>query len=532
MATIIIEGKKEERDVMERPGRKALFTGAVSPRIPPGSPAETAAAREYEKTIADLKKRLDIIVSSTPVPILLTTPALSIIEANAAFIRMSGISADDLLKENLKNFRIVSQKGETAKTAVLEKRRSYGEVIAELPSGTRILEQYCIPIMDNDEVITNLLFMYTDITEQKKMSEEIEKIRSRSEAIVHQNPMPIIVVDMNFHIQDVNEAYARLSGIGKGELLKMTLPDFRVLDQSGDGLHLAIQEKRQTAGEVLVEFPAGVKRLQQYGIPIRDNSGNVTSILVVYDDITRDRKKMDEIAELHRIADMIFQQNPVPMLMTETDFSAVEANAAYAKMSGIPRGRDVGMCLREADILEQKGESARVAVEKKRRAFGEITVEFAGGTRILEQYVIPVLNAKNEIIKLLFVYNEVTEQKKNQQELQNKKDEVALLRLRSDSIISQNPMPVMLMNTGLKILSVNDAFITLTGLSRDRLIGMDARDFRILEQHGEGLKKVMREQKRSSGEIRIEFPAGVRILQQHCIPVIDPKGLLRPSLHL
>jgi methyl-accepting chemotaxis protein len=299
----------------------------------------------------------------------------------------------------------------------------------------------------------------------------------------------------------VNEAYA-LSGIGK-RAAQNDPPDFRVLDQSGDGLHLAIREKRQTAGEVLVEFPAGVKRLQQYGIPIRDNSGNVTSILVVYDDITRDRKKMDEIAELHRIADMMFQQNPVPMLMTETDFSAVEANAAYAKMSGIPRGRDVGMCLREADILEQKGESARVAVEKKRRAFGEITVEFAGGTRILEQYVIPVLNAKNEIIKLLFVYNDVTEQKKNQQELQKKKDEVALLRLRSDSIISQNPMPVMLMNTGLKILSVNDAFITLTGLSRDRLIGMDARDFRILEQHGEGLKKVMREQKRSSGLIRV-----------------------------
>jgi methyl-accepting chemotaxis protein len=527
MATIIIEGKKEEPDITERPGRKALFTGAASPQPPVSSPAETAAARESEKTIADLKKRLEIIVSSNPVPTLLTTPALSIIEANSAFIRMSGISADELLKENLKNFRIVSQKGETAKVAVSEKRRTYGEVIVELPSGTHILEQYCIPIMDNDEVITDLLFIYNDITEQKKIWDEIEKIRSCSEAIVHQNPMPIIIVDMNFHIRDVNEAYARLSGIGKVELFGMSLHDFRVLDQSGEGLDMVIREKRQAAAEVLVEFPGGVKRLQQYGIPVRDNHGNVTSILVVYDDISGDRKKMDEIAELHRISDMMFQQNPVPMLMTSPDFSAVEANAAYSKMSGIPLDRDVGMSLREAEILEQKGEGARVAVEKKRRAVGELTVELPSGTKILEQYVIPVLNAKNVITRLLFVYNEVTEQRKSRVELQKKKDEVALLRLRSDSIISQNPMPIMLMNTAGKILSVNDAFITLTGLSRDRLIGMDAGDFKILEQFGEGFKKVISEHKRSSGEFRIEFPSGVRILQQYCIPVVDPKGVLQ-----
>ena len=91
------------------------------------------------------------MVSNNPVPMLLTTPAFSIIEANAAYIQMSGISENDLLKTNLKNFRIISQKGEGAKVALQEKRRSFGEVIVELPSGTHILEQYCIPIMDNDQ---------------------------------------------------------------------------------------------------------------------------------------------------------------------------------------------------------------------------------------------------------------------------------------------------------------------------------------------------------------------------------------------
>ena len=277
-------------DVTELPGRKALFTGAVAPITPASPPEEIVPVRESEQTIAELRQRLDVMVRNNPIPMLLTTPGFSIVEANAAYIEMSGIRERDLLKTNLKNFKIAGQKGEGAKVALTEKRRSFGEVTVELPSGTRILEQYCIPIMDNDQTITSLLFVYNDTTEQKKKNEEIEQLKHRSETIVQQNPMPIILVDMNFHIRVVNEAYASLSGINRADLLKMTLRDFKILDQTGEGVKQAIQEKRRVTGEVLVEFPSGQKRLQQYGIPILDNNTTVTSILIVYNDVTEDRQ--------------------------------------------------------------------------------------------------------------------------------------------------------------------------------------------------------------------------------------------------
>jgi methyl-accepting chemotaxis protein len=88
-------------------------------------------------------------------------------------------------------------------------------------------------------------------------------------------------------------------------------------------------------------------------------------------------------------------------------------------------------------------------------------------------------------------------------------------------------MPIMLMNTQFNIIMVNDAYISLTGLSRDRLLKMNAKDFKILEQRGEGLKKVIQEKKRSVGEIKIEFPTGVHILNQYGIPMVDPKGILQ-----
>ena len=389
----------------ELPGRRAIFTGAGAPVPPTPSSEEIAEIRNYEKTIAELKNQLDVMVRNNPVPMIQTTPSFTITEANAAYIQMSGISEKDLVRTNLKNFRIINQTGEGAKVAIQLKRRSFGEVTVELPSGTRILEQYCIPVMDSDHEITSLLFVYNEITAQKKRSVEIEQLKQRSETIV--------------------------------------------------------------------------------------------------------------------------QQNPIPMLMTNTDFVVIEANAAYGKMSGISREKVIGTSLRDVKILEQKGDGAKVAIGKKQRAFGEVTVELPSGTHILEQYVMPILDASNDLSYLLFVYNEVTEQRRSQQELQKKMDEVAILKLRSDIIVNQNPMPIMLMNTQFNIIMANDAYISLTGLSRDRLLKMNAKDFKILKQHGEGLKKVIQEKKRSVGEIKIEFPTGVHILNQYGIPMVDPKGNLQ-----
>ena len=234
--------------------------------------------------------------------------------------------------------------------------------------------------------------------------------------------MPILLVDKTFHIRVVNEAYITMSGISRVDLQKMTLHDFRVLEQSGEGLKRVISDGKRSKGEVLVEFPQGIRRLQQYGIPIHDAAGNVGSILIVYNDITEDREKLDEINTL------------------------------------------------------------------------------------------------------------VASQEASSKELQNKMEEVATLKQRSDIIVKQNPMPIMLMSTDFKILMTNEVYQVLTGIDKDRLLAMNAKDFRILEQKGEGLKKVLTDKKRSFGQITIEFPSGRRVLEQYGIPILDTKGNLTTIL--
>ncbi len=79
-------------------------------------------------------------------------------------------------------------------------------------------------------------------------------------------------------------------------------------------------------------------------------------------------------------------------------------------------------------------------------------------------------------------------------ELVKKMEEAASLKQRSDIIVSQNPMPIMLMDTSFKIRMVNEAYTSMTGLaktgSRDERTGL--QDHRAVR---EGLKKVMAEKR-------------------------------------
>ncbi|MGB8819957.1 MAG: PAS domain-containing methyl-accepting chemotaxis protein [Methanoregula sp.] len=494
---------------------------AATPGVPAPAGTQPEVLVECEKKINVLERRLEFMEKNNPVPMLIATPSLDITEANAAYVTMSGIPESRILTTNIHDFAITSLSGEDAKVALEQKRRAVGELTVTFPSGVHTLEQYCIPVLDSTGEVTSLVILYDDLTTRRKKNEEIERLRARSETIVQQNPMPIVLADMGFKIRVVNDAYVALTGIEKSRLLAMSLRDFKLAEQTGEGLKKVIETGTRSAGEVVVEFPSGSRRLRQYGIPIPGAKGAIESILVVYNDITEERKEMEEVLAARRMSETIVQQNPIPLLMTDRSFKVISANPAYVQMSGYTLDRITGMNLRDVKIHEQKGEGAGLAIREKRRAFGEVTVELPSGTRILEQYVMPLLDSKNEIEHLLLVYNDVTSQRASQQDLAKKMEEVAALKKRSDIIVMQNPMPIMLMDTSFKIIMANEAYTSLTGLSKEKLHGMNAREFKILSQTGEGLKKVLTGKTRSFGEITIEFPKGLRILEQYGIPMLD-----------
>lgn len=134
--------------------------------------------------------------------------------------------------------------------------------------------------------------------EGKKQRIEAEKQKQLALQMIQQNPQPLLLMTSKFDIKLVNQAFIDMSGYSEADVLKMNIRAFKVLAKSGHGIREALETKKGVTGDVTVEFPAGVKNLEQNTIPLLDRDGNLVSMMAVYKDLTEKRKQDAAAKEL------------------------------------------------------------------------------------------------------------------------------------------------------------------------------------------------------------------------------------------
>jgi len=134
--------------------------------------------------------------------------------------------------------------------------------------------------------------------ETKKQTEEAEKQRQFAFTMVMQNPMPQLIVSKKLIIKLANDAFLAMSGIPAKEITGMDLKSFKVIEKSGHNVREALETKKGVTGYVTVEFPSGIRYLEQHTIPFLDKDGVVVSLGTVYLDLTEKRRKEIDAKEL------------------------------------------------------------------------------------------------------------------------------------------------------------------------------------------------------------------------------------------
>jgi len=123
---------------------------------------------------------------------------------------------------------------------------------------------------------------------------------SQAYSMIDQNPLPLMVLDPDLNILNVNQAYAILSGYTREHLLTMKFNDFEVLEKDGPGLEEALSTKNGVTGMAMIRFPTGIHLIEQDFIPFLDKYGNIVAIMSAYEDIT---EKVAKDAEIHKRED-------------------------------------------------------------------------------------------------------------------------------------------------------------------------------------------------------------------------------------
>ncbi len=569
--------------MIDKPGRKALFTGPVIPgttgqekgpvvlpgaieaalragiggdgsaRIDPAGVSEefrplaasiNALLDKKQEEKQALKNRLmeaqaflkssDTIIELNPMPILVVDTQFKITVANAAYADMSGIPKNQVIGRNLRDFKITSQKGSGLRQVVQEKKRASGEVVVELPSGTHILEQYGIPLLDRNDAIENILIVYNDITRQREGEEEIRaqmeniaELQRQSDTIIQKNPMPMLVVDTAMKILTANEAYIRMTGIDGSRITSMTLRDFKVLAQKGEGIKKVLTDKVRVRGEVTVEFPAGTYTLEQHGIPLLNDKNELTGILNVYNDITEKRKEEEEIRRMqHRIETMI-KQNPLAIATLRADKSRIDINEEYVKMWRGTREETLAKKLYDYDITIIGGDHFYACYETKKRARTDVMVKWPDGVRkYLTLNAIPILDAKGDIDMAFYVWNDWTD-------LRTKEDEVEKTRHRVDAMIKQNPLAIATLRADKSRIDINDEYARMWRGTREETLAKKLYDYDITVIGGDHFYACYETKKLARTDVMVKWPDGARkYLTLNAIPILDAKGDIEMAFYV
>ncbi len=225
---------------------------------------------------------------------------------------------------------------------------------------------------------------------------------------------------------------------------------------------------------------------------------------------------VEERNTLHLLKDA-FEQNPVPIILKDESSHKLISSHTYDSLvesvvSPAPTAINQ-ISLNEMTLITPVlGERIPGTLETH--------IDLNDGRRlVIEQTATPVFDENDSIEAICFSLHDLTPLKNLEEDLKEAALKADTLQSSTDHMVRMNPVPILMLDDGLKILQVNEAFNRMSGLAESDLLGRDYGTLRLLEMKGQTLDEILRFKKFGVSETVFEFPSGVHILQQYGIPI-------------
>ena len=475
---------EKEKKNPDRPGRKALFVGAAPKYIPAADKDSTAPGQDFAKVLGETIEKFnsgdtgarigeekisgEFIPAAKQVNDLLDSyPSAAggekTDEAEIAESRIEEINEKlrateeelqasrdetDRLKRELKDYEESGrersdEEDEDLIAGYLEEIESMKKALSQKEDELRKKDSEAEDVLEEERLSEELRQTIDRQAEKISVLEDAnrqytEKI-SALENTNRQYKEKISALEENIKKLETEISRSRSTAAKLDELnRKLALKDEEILKLQS-GLAKAVEDKERSAKESGGKIDTCTQKIAGLEKSVKKLTEENSRLLLKQETEDKEiREKIAEVETLKQRSETIVQQNPMPILLMNMKFDIVVANSAFEEMSGIPLNKIRGMNARDFRILRQEGKGLKHAIESKLRAFGEVEIEMPSGVHILEQYSIPILNDKREIINILAVYNDVTDIRRKNAEIEElrikEKEEARLLTESAEQI--------------------------------------------------------------------------------------------------
>jgi PAS domain S-box-containing protein len=292
--------------------------------------------------------------------------------------------------------------------------------------------------------------------------------------VLDRMPIGHIVWDSDFRVVEWNPAAEKIFGWSRDEAKGKPVGSL-MLPGAGsppDCMRRAMERKGSTIATVCAGVNKAGKRVvgEWHNTVLTDDTGRIRCTISLVQDISNRDRTDRELRESRKFLQAIIDSEPECVKLLNPDGTLIMMNRA-------------GLDMIEAESLEQvKGQSVCSLVSpENRESFSELTEQvFQGregsltfkmtglrGRRLwLDTHAVPLRNDRDEIVALLGITRDVTEQKKAEETILEQKKF-------AEDLVANSAIATFVIDAGHKVVLWNRACEELTGLRAADMIGTD-----------------------------------------------------------
>ena len=280
-----------------------------------------------------------------------------------------------------------------------------------------------VPFFSEETLHKNLNFIHSltqMLAEQGLQNKRLQESRERRSIIIQTAICGFWLADMQGRLLEVNEAYCQMSGYSEQELLTMRIPDLEALERDEDTTDriLKIKETGQAHFESRHRRKDGTLLDVEVSVQYQPFDGG--QCVAFIRDITERKLAEEELANSERFLKAIIDSEPECIKILDIDGNLLMMNRAGLNMIDADSFEQVkGQCVCPL-ITDQHWDAYKGLTKQVFEGIpGTIEYEAVGlkGRHIwLESHAVPFRNEKGEIVSLLGITRDITEQKRLEEE--------------------------------------------------------------------------------------------------------------------
>jgi PAS domain S-box-containing protein len=360
-------------------------------------------------------------------------------------------------------------------------KREEVEAVRVSADGTRVSVRIQVfPFFRDDGKPAGFIELVEDISQRKAAEEKLRTVEERLSSVIDVSPVILWAIEANgvFTLSEGRglDALGLKPGQAVGE---------SVFDLYKDSPEALSAIKRCMAGEEFIQdTELGGHIWQVQYTPHRNDNGVVTDISGVSIDITDRIKSENELRESRQMLQSVLDSIPVRVFWKDRDLVYLGCNQLFADDSGLKSPEEI---IGKSDFelswdvqadLYRADDHQVIESGEPRFNYEEPQVGPDGTRYVVRTSKVPLKDINGEIIGVLGTYEDITEQKRIREALDESE-------LRFRDFFEKAAIGFHIFGPDRTIVDINESELSLLGLTRDEIVGKkNWADLIVPEQRG------------------------------------------------